>query len=187
MEGRARRDAHRLIKRRLNAEQSGEPIPDFMAFYKATMEAAAASVEGLAVGETDVAREMRELIGAVEGEDDEDAVHVAEARGGARRCPILGCALDRPVKNVQCGHVYSLKGAIMFLFQNCARRDARVPKELADVPTGYSASCPVAGCPKYFSATDLKRDFATELTQRQAQSQVRPRDSMDAEDLSFDD
>lgn len=105
------------------------------------------------------------------------------------RCPITGSVLQNPLKNPQCDHVYSAQGALHLLFQNNANAHGQthgtngfsVPNNLDQVPGNWKATCPIAGCNKFFTRTTLKRDYQMELTQRQRQqtSSSPRRDSMD--------
>lgn len=84
------------------------------------------------------------------------------------------------MKNTVCGHVYSLKGVITALYQNNGIGDERrFPTSLDRVPQEFQARCPVVGCQHWISARGVKRDFVTELTQRQLRSASTRRDSMD--------
>lgn len=98
-------------------------------------------------------------------------------------CPILRCALDNPMKNTECGHIYSLKGVIQLLMHDNAPKGRDVPETIAEVPNHFSARCPQFGCNKLLRPSSLKRDFATELTQRQQQGSAQEPESVEIEDF----
>lgn len=100
-----------------------------------------------------------------------------------RRCPVTNGALVNPVKNRTCEHVYSLQGAIQILFQANGATAAELPTSLDDVPPHFWARCPSVGCSERISAASLRRDFQTEITQRQILSSSRKM-SVDVDDLN---
>ncbi|KAI0559417.1 E3 SUMO-protein ligase Nse2 (Mms21) [Gracilaria domingensis] len=122
---------------------------------------------------------MKKITGTTDNDIEEDMT----TQQAQSLCPILKCALDNPMKNMVCGHVYSLKGAIHLLMQANASSSRTVPSTLAEVPDHYSARCPQYGCNKLLKPSTLKRDFATELTQRQQQASTQEPETMEIEDV----
>lgn len=128
-------------------------------------------------------KKIEQVIRSVNPEEQEHDLQIVVGAGSQQptRCPVLNCELERPVVNTQCGHSYSLKGAITFLCQRNSYRGS-MPERLEDVPMAFSARCPVAQCESQIRRDCLRRDYAMEQTQRQLQSSSG-RISMDVEDL----
>lgn len=163
--------------------QQGQPMEEFVGTFKAGVESAQQQAQrGSLTQAAEVAR-VQKLIERLSGACDEDLeIQENVGAGSSRnlRCPVLNRPIEQPVKSTVCGHVYSLMGIISALYQ--AQRimdEGRFPKSLNQVPMEYETRCPQVGCSHYISAGKLKRDFDTELTQRQLQS---ARDSMEEVD-----
>ena len=188
-EAKERKDGYKQIEQVLNGRGNGEISTDQLAdMYESSATKARRAADEAGKTEGPEAKKIRDLIKktARTGDSEEmEDIEITENRSAAlRRCPILNCELEDPVKNTVCGHVYSLKGAIQLLFQINASSQARVPNSLERVPPNYSANCPVAMCVQRLSPGQLRRDYATELTQRRMQSaSASRRDSMDVEEL----
>lgn len=121
------------------------------------------------------------------GGDDDDVQEDVVATGPQQRvlrCPFLNAALIHPFVNTKCNHVYSKDGIVTYFalkFKGMAH--AQEWKEIKDIPDNVDIDCPVAGCSTTITKAVLKRDYQTEVTQRQMHSSSR-RDSMDVDDLS---
>lgn len=165
---------------------SKDSIPDsknIQQAYNNGVEVASRNITKAAASNHPDLKSILKTIRKVSGANDEDIEEHTTAQQAPLLCPILRCALDNPMKNAPCGHVYSLKGAIQLLMQHNAPRGKNPPAVLAEVPGHYSAKCPQFGCSKLVRPSTLKRDYATELSQRQQQSATQARESMDIEEL----
>lgn len=188
-EAKERMNGYKEIEEVLNSGGNGEVSTDQLAeMYEdsATNAQKVADEAGRTEGpEAKKILDLMKKIARADRDDEMEDIEITENRSETlRRCPILNCELNNPVKNNVCGHVYSLKGAIQLLFQINASSQAQVPNSLERVPPNYSAPCPVAMCVQRLSPGQLRRDYATELTQRQMQSaSANRRDSMDVEEL----
>ncbi|KAL7565266.1 hypothetical protein ACA910_014560 [Epithemia clementina (nom. ined.)] len=73
-----------------------------------------------------------------------------KTQAGRLKCPITTMDMEDPVKNTQCGHVYSRKG-----IEQLMRQSNR----------GSSCQCPIAGCTNRSVTNDqLEKDLETEVT-----------------------
>lgn len=183
-ESKARCEAQKQLAHTLVNVTDEDTTDELEAVYNRDMEAAVKIAERNLRKETQEVQHIQHLLNVVQnidGSDEEIRENFSTAQRRPTRCPILNCALENPLKNTKCGHVYSLKGAISLLFQKNAARSRTLPSTIDRVPSSYTAQCPCHGCPGVVRRDWLKRDFATELSQRQLQS-VR-RDSMDVEEL----
>jgi E3 SUMO-protein ligase NSE2 len=84
-------------------------------------------------------------------DDDIEVLPPANSAASATvKCPITQTYLEKPVKNKQCGHVYS-KDAITSMIRTSARQ-------------GRNCSCPVAGCVvQQLHLEDLQDDVESEM------------------------
>lgn len=133
--------------------------------------------------------DVQTFINSVEPNDDEDEVRVDVSAPTSQRilkCPLTGRELENPVKNI-CGHVYSLEGIIQYLFQeNTSQKNRpRVPQSLKEVPDNWKAKCAYAGCPQIVRKSNLERDFAAELSQRQRRLATARQESMDVDNVDL--
>lgn len=175
------------MARQLNMElQSGEPISDLLGLYDSGVESAEQQGQRSSYTRAPEVVRVQKLIDRLARSGDED-LEIEEAVGAASRtlrCPVLNQDIEKPVKSTVCGHVYSLAGVISALYQEQRVMDERrFPKTLDLVPAEYETRCPVVGCQHKISAGKLKRDFGTELTQRQLQSARASVDDSDAVDV----
>lgn len=165
---------------------SGEAISDFLGLYNSGV--ASAQRQGRRSSHTRAPEVVRvqKLIDRLARSGDEE-LEIEEAVGSAPhtlRCPVLNQDIEKPVKSTVCGHVYSLAGIISALYQAQRIMNERMfPKTLDLVPAEYETRCPVVGCQHEISAGKLKRDFRTELTQRQLLSARASVDDSDAVDV----
>ncbi len=151
-----------LSSAQMREHQYHEPIEDFSALYEKTMDKARRAAQRLDVTRSNHSRQVAQMISALDSTGDEEISVEPSGTRITTKCPILSTDIKHPMKNDDCGHVYSHDGAVMLLQQK-HRAGARF-KKLEDFPPGLKCKCPVAGCPKFFGAGTLKRDFATELT-----------------------
>ena len=183
----ARQKACENVSRaQLRENQYNEVIPDFKQFFEeAVADALSAPVDLASSAEL---KEINSLLASIDGDRDAEISVAAPTVRSALRCPILHGEIKLPMKNTACGHVYSCEGAVKLLLQaNDYPSNRPQPTKLAEIPAGFRGMCPVAGCPSSFTASSLKRDFATELTQRTAASSSAPRQSLETEHLDVCD
>lgn len=119
---------------------------------------------------------------SADADDDDVQEDIVASQPRQLRCPILNSAMLNPHKNTKCNHVYSLQGVLEYLHQKNRTTSSRMPQSLQDVPKSWKCECPVAGCRRSVEAVSLKRDYETELTQRQIQSPEK-RDALDVDDV----
>lgn len=123
------------------------------------------------------ARDMKTIDNLIGALNSKDIAWNPTVSAVPKRCPILHTELVNPVKCSDCGHVYSQEGAISYLYQGMRKTTRKLPVRLDDVPAHFEARCPVAGCPVTLRAASLKRDFATELSQRQIREAAQTQDA----------
>ncbi|CAN8065636.1 unnamed protein product [Agarophyton chilense] len=128
-------------------------------------------------------KNIENMIQRISGTADNEIEEDMTTQQAPSLCPILRCALENPMKNSTCGHVYSLNGVIHLLMQANAPTGRVVPNTLAEIPGHFSARCPQFGCNKLLKSSTLKRDFATELTQRQQYVSTQGTETMEIEDV----
>lgn len=186
-EAKYRHEVTKQIGRGLVSVQRSDDITELSDQYEAGCAQAIRNSTSRRFDNVSELKQIDQLIKAIQNADesgDEIQEDITTAAPQTQRCPILGGTMMNPVRNVECDHVYSLKGAISILFQRNAPSSRQIPESLDRVPAHFRTSCPMAGCGKQFSAGTLKRDYATELTQRQAQqSASMGRQSMEVEEL----
>jgi hypothetical protein len=102
--------------------------------------------------------------GAAAEPGDEDAEMVVVEGRTSLRCPITGTWLEDPVKNKECGHVYSRVAIVNQLNEYARMHRGSAPMK-----------CPCAGCRKSVKRADLQDDAMTAVEVRRAQAQERGR------------
>lgn len=125
------------------------------------------------------------MIKALQSADDDDTeIQENPLQGFAHslRCPFTNGALTNPVKNSECKHVYSLEGVLSFFAQDAQVQIPSQNPSLDIIPTNWSARCPVAGCNFKIRRSQLKKDYQTELSQRQMAMSVQ-QESVDIDDV----
>lgn len=125
------------------------------------------------------------MISALQSTDDDDTEIQENPLQGtvhSLRCPFTNGALTNPVKNSECKHVYSLEGVLSFFAQDAQVQIPPQNPSLNIIPTTWSARCPVAGCNFKIRRSQLKKDYQTELSQRQMAMSVQ-QDSIDIDDV----
>jgi Zinc-finger of the MIZ type in Nse subunit len=130
-------------------------------------------------------------IALASGAGDDELVMAESGNDANRRCPVTGGEMELPLVNTTCGHVYSTAGIIGLL---CQANRFRLVSKLDAIPETLSGKCPVAGCQSSVSKGSLERDFAAEMSQRQARKAAANRrthpddaDLEDEQDLDADD
>lgn len=166
-----------------NAERDmrdGAEEIDLEEMYKDLVESRKATWQGQACGEHESIKTLKQLRRrAIEEEDEEDELLVAGGSANVDKCPITRANMEDPLKNSTCVHVFSTAGIVSLIAQ-ANRISVTEPYTLDQLPMEAKARCPVAPCPHHVSRMTLKRDYATELTQRQnLASQMVPHDEED--------
>jgi SUMO ligase MMS21 Smc5/6 complex component len=128
-------------------------------------------------------KEIDKFIAKLSGSDDDDIVVAAAAAVRNKRCPITGGEIEKPLCNKKCSHVYSTAGIVGML---CQSNGSPQLSTLAQIPDHFSAKCPVAGCQHTVSKEFLERDYAMEMSQRQARKAAANRESYDDNDDDAD-
>lgn len=127
-------------------------------------------------------KKLREMVRKANSGDDDDEVVVQMTTDGAvGTCPVTQGPLDAPLRNRECGHVYSTVGIIGALCQGNNVTGAP-PKMLQDVNPLFTKKCPRAGCAGQVNASMLERDYRTENTQRIAQRRAATQQQEDNDD-----
>lgn len=133
-------------------------------------------------------QQLQHLINAVQGIGDEDLEiqeNLLQTSTHQLRCPFTNAELTNPIKNSECRHVYSLNGVLSCFAQNAQVSIPQSSQSLDIIPSSWSARCPVVGCNAKIRRNQLKKDYQTELTQRQMAMSTR-RDSVDIDDVGDD-
>eukprot|EP00177_Eucheuma_denticulatum_P005116 GFKZ01009321.1.p1 GENE.GFKZ01009321.1~~GFKZ01009321.1.p1 ORF type:complete len:202 (+),score=26.63 GFKZ01009321.1:543-1148(+) len=170
-----------------NEIRHGNSVADPAAMFERGVQTAAKQARHPQVCKVQEVLEVQSFIDrfkAKEGDDDEVQVDIGSVAQHVTKCPLTGKPLERPVKNI-CGHVYSLEGVIQYLMQHNRASRADMPTELQEVPPQYSAPCAYTGCSTSIRAGTLKRDYATELSQRQMRTASQRRISMEVDNVDL--
>lgn len=179
------RSRSRVSKELFDKSKDGPLDPDqIKGIYEKGLENTQKTVDHTSISNHPELRNMERILQKVSGVmNDNDIEEDLTTQQAPTLCPILRCALDNPMKNTECGHIYSLKGVIQLLMHDNAPRGRAIPATIAEVPNHFSARCPQFGCNKLLRPSSLKRDFATELTQRQQQGSAQEPESVEIEDV----
>ena len=97
-----------------------------------------------------------------EGEGEEEEIQMGVGGAGAARsliCPLTRSELVKPMKNLNCGHVYS-HGALVEYMKKTRKA------------AGQSVRCPVAGCEQEIQVSNLIEDTETEREIERAHRRV---------------
>lgn len=162
-------------------EVSGE---DLLLKYESSKREAKQKASQSADRQRDELQQIDAMIRNLQSTDDDDTEiqeNPLHTTTNSLRCPFTNGALTNPVKNSECKHVYSLEGVLSFLAQNAQIKIPSQNPSLDIIPAKWSARCPVAGCNFKIRRSQLKKDYQTELSQRQMAMSVK-QESADVED-----
>lgn len=176
-----------LSEKAADREITGE---DLLLKYEGSLREVKQKMASSELRSRDELEELEGMINALVNTDNEDTeIQVQENAiqnpTQSLRCPFTNGALKNPVKNSECKHVYSLEGVLSFFAQNAQAKIPSQSPSLDIIPANWSARCPVAGCNSKIRRNQLKKDYHTQLSQRQMAMSAQ-QDSVDIDDVEDD-